>query len=401
MSGRGCVVRRKKMRGSMGRKIAIVGAGAVGGYAGAHMVQAGEDVTFIDPWPEHVEHMRKHGLRVTHAMDVTEFSVPVRALHVTDAQQLAKEKPVDIAFVCMKSYDTAWATMLIQQYLAADGYVVSLQNCMNEETIAGIVGWGKTLGCIASSITVNLPEPGHIHRGAGKGGAAHTVFRAGEVHGRITPRAEEVCRLVGYSDSAKVTDNLWGERWSKLVANVMGNGLSACTGLPGAEILQSEPLRRFSTRLGSEAIRVGQAQGYQLEEILHLAPEAIALTQHIGVLAFALVGSVLGHPTVLDPDRDAQGWINVIVRPVVYGTGSSIEVRGQLDRTMDDALLATFTALDMIVVRTWDPMADANGVATDPLRRRDDLDRPDLHAEWERRFELAGDGLRSRPRRPR
>ena len=42
----------------MGRKIVIVGAGAVGGYAGAHMVQAGEDVTFIDPWPEHVEHMR-------------------------------------------------------------------------------------------------------------------------------------------------------------------------------------------------------------------------------------------------------------------------------------------------------------------------------------------------------
>src|SRR5881396_3839051 len=228
----------------MGRKIAIVGAGAVGGYVGAHMVQAGEDVTFIDPWPAHVEYMQKHGLRVTHAMDVT------------DAQRLAKEKPVDIAFVCMKSYDTAWATMLIRQYLAPDGYVISLQNCMNEETIAGVVGWGKTLGCIASSITVNLPEPGLIHRGAGKGGAAHTVFRAGEVHGRITPRAEEVCRLVGYSDSAKVTDNLWGERWSKLVANAMGNGLSACTGLPGGDILKSDPIRRFSTRVGGEAIRV-------------------------------------------------------------------------------------------------------------------------------------------------
>jgi len=260
----------------MGRKIVIMGAGAVGGYAGAHMVQAGEDVTFIDPWPEHVEHMRKHGLRVTHAMDVPEFTVPVRALHVTDAQHLSKEAPVDIAFICMKSYDTAWATTLIKQYLAPDGYAVSLQNCMNEETIAGIVGWGKTLGCIASSISVNLPEPGHIHRGAGKGGKAHTVFRAGEVHGRSTKRAEELCRLVGYSDSAKVTDNLWGERWSKLVANVMQNGLSACTGLPGSEILQSEPLRRFSARLGSEAIRVGQANGYQLEEILHLPPETIA-----------------------------------------------------------------------------------------------------------------------------
>jgi 2-dehydropantoate 2-reductase len=261
----------------MRRKIAIVGAGAVGGYAGAHMVQAGEDVTFIDPWPAHVEHMQKHGLRVTHAMEVPEFRVDVRALHVTDAQQLAKEKPIDIAFVCMKSYDTAWATMLIKQYLAPDGYVVSLQNCMNEETIAGIVGWGKTLGCIASSITVNLPEPGLVHRGAGKGGARHTVFRTGEVHGRITERAEEVCRLVGYADSAKVTGNLWGERWSKLVANSMANGLSACTGLAGGEMLRNEPIRRFSTRLGSEAIRVGQALGYQLEEILHLPPETIAL----------------------------------------------------------------------------------------------------------------------------
>ncbi len=260
----------------MGKKIAFVGAGAVGGYTGAHMVQAGEDVTFIDPWPAHVEHMRKHGLRVTHAMKEPEFTVPVHALHVTDAQQLAKEKPIDIAFVCMKSYDTAWATMLIKQYLAPDGYVVSLQNCMNEETIAGIVGWGKTLGCIASSITVNLPEPGLVHRGAAKHGAAHTVFRAGEVHGRITERAKEVCRLVAFSDSAKVTDNLWGERWSKLVTNAMQNGLSACTGLGGGDMLKSEPIRRFSTRVGSEAIRTGQALGYQLEEILHIPPETIA-----------------------------------------------------------------------------------------------------------------------------
>jgi 2-dehydropantoate 2-reductase len=259
-----------------GKKIVIVGAGAVGGYTGAHMVAAGEDVTFIDPWPAHVEHMRAHGLRVTHAMKEPEFSVQVRALHVTDAQMLAKEKPVDIAFVCMKSYDTAWAAMLIAQYLAPNGYVVSLQNCMNEAAVAGVVGWGKTLGCIASSITVNLPEPGRIHRGAAKHGAAHTVFRAGEVHGRTTPRAEEICRLVGYADSAKVTNNLWGERWSKLVANSMQNGLSACTGLGGGDMLRNEPIRRFSVRLGSEAIRVGQALGYALEDILHLAPETIA-----------------------------------------------------------------------------------------------------------------------------
>jgi 2-dehydropantoate 2-reductase len=260
----------------MGKRIAIVGIGAVGGYCGAHMVEAGEDVTFIDPWPEHVEAMRRQGLRITHAMQVPEFTVKPRALHLTDVQVLAKEKPIDIAFVCMKSYDTAWATMLIRQYLAADGYVVSLQNCMNEETVAGIVGWGKTLGCIASRITVELREPGHVHRGAGKRGERHTVFRTGEVHGRITERAEEVRRLVATADSAKTTTNLWGERWSKLVANVMGNGLSACTGLASNACVENETIRRFMLRLGGEAIRVGEALGYQLEEILHLPPATVA-----------------------------------------------------------------------------------------------------------------------------
>jgi 2-dehydropantoate 2-reductase len=260
----------------MGRRIAIVGAGAVGGYAGAHMVQAGEDVTFIDPWPAHVEHMRAHGLRVTHAKEVPEFTVPVRALHVSDAQHLAREAPIDIAFICMKSYDTGWAAMLIRQYLAPTGYAVSLQNCMNEETLAGVVGWGRTLGCIASRITVELRAPGHVHRGAGKGGARHTVFRAGEVHGRATPRAEEVRRLVALADSAKVTENLWGERWSKLVANVMGNGVSAATGLTANESIEDETVRRFMLRLGSEAIRIGEAQGYRLEDILHLPPQTIA-----------------------------------------------------------------------------------------------------------------------------
>ena len=260
----------------MGARIVIVGTGAVGGYAGAHMARAGEDVTFVDFWPENVETMRAKGLKISHLKDVPEFTVPVKALHLTELQQVAKEQPFDIAFVCTKSYDTAWATMLIQQYLAPNGYVVSLQNCMNEETIAGIVGWGKTLGAIASSITVDLCEPGHVRRASGKKGAGHTVFRVGEVHGRITDRAKEITRLVALSDSALTTENLWGERWSKLVTNAMGNGVSASTGLVTKNILLDDGLRAFTARLGSEAIRVGQAHGYQLEEIHHLDPEIIA-----------------------------------------------------------------------------------------------------------------------------
>jgi len=260
----------------MGKRIAIIGAGAVGGYVGAHMVRAGEDVVFIDPWPANVAVMRRDGLRITHLRDVPAFVVPVRAVDLTEVQAFGREAPFDIVFQCMKSYDTEWATLLIRPFLAPGGYVVSLQNCINEETIAGVVGWGRTLGCIASSITVELCEAGHVRRAADKSGPAHVVFRVGEVHGRETERVREVCRLVALADTAKVTDNLWGERWSKLVANVMGNGLSACTGLVDREIASDDGLRRFSARLGSEAIRVGQALGYQLEAILHLDPEIIA-----------------------------------------------------------------------------------------------------------------------------
>lgn len=78
----------------MSSRIAIVGAGAVGSYVGAHMARAGEDVTFLDAWPGHVEHMRAHGLRVTGVTAEEEFTQPVRALHLTDAQQLAKEAPI-------------------------------------------------------------------------------------------------------------------------------------------------------------------------------------------------------------------------------------------------------------------------------------------------------------------
>jgi 2-dehydropantoate 2-reductase len=260
----------------MGARIAIIGTGAVGGYVGAHMAQAGEDVTLVDFWPENVEAIRARGLRISHLRDVPEFTARARALHVTELQGLGKERPIDIAFICTKSYDTAWATMMVRQYLAPGGFVVSLQNCINEETIAGVVGWGKTLGSIASSITVELCEPGHVRRAGGKHGAGHTVFRVGEAHGLATERAREVCRLLALADSAKVTGNLWGERWTKLIVNVMANGMSASTGLISRDILLDDRLRHFTARLGSEAVRVGQALGYQIEEIHHLEPETIA-----------------------------------------------------------------------------------------------------------------------------
>jgi len=256
----------------MGKKIAFMGAGGVGSYVGGHFARVGEDVTLIDPWPEHIDTIKRDGLHLGGTQG--EYVVHPRALHLHEVQSLFKD-PVDIAFVCVKSYDTVWATEMISQYLVPGGFIVSLQNSINEERIASVVGWGRVVGCIASSISVNAYKPGHVVRTVQPGGPGYTVFRVGEVHGRITPRVEDLAHLFTVIDSTKVTTNLWGERWTKLTVNSMGNGVSAITGLGGKDMTLNPDIRRLSIQLGGEAIAVGQALGFNLESIRGVQPEVM------------------------------------------------------------------------------------------------------------------------------
>jgi len=257
----------------MSERMLIIGAGAVGAYAGGYLARDGRDVTLCDPWPDHVETMRRDGLRLEGVTAEECFDTAVKAIHLTDLQATRRDGPFDIVFICVKSYDTPWAAALAREYLAPNGFAVSLQNGINEDAIAEIVGWGRTVGVIASKIVVDLVEPGRVCRRVAKGGAKHTVFRIGEPHGRITPRLERLNEMLASIDAAKVTSNLWGERWSKLVANSMSNGVSAATGLSVTEYTKAEATRRLSIRLAGEAVRVGQANGYALEKINGFAPE--------------------------------------------------------------------------------------------------------------------------------
>jgi 2-dehydropantoate 2-reductase len=251
----------------MDKRIVVVGAGAIGGYTGGTLAHNGFDVTIVDPWPEHVEAIRKDGLSLEGITAEESVVAHPKMLHLTELQHLAKERPIDIAFISVKSYDTEWAATMIRQYLAPTGYVVSLQNCINEERIAGIVGWGRTVGAIAAILSAELYAPGKIRRTGAKNPPGHEVYRVGEVHGRMTRRIEELGELIRTVDTCKVTDNLWGERWSKLCVNGMHNGVSAASGLSGNAMRQDDRVRRVIIKLGGEAVRIGQAAGYKLEDI--------------------------------------------------------------------------------------------------------------------------------------
>jgi 2-dehydropantoate 2-reductase len=332
----------------MGKRIAVVGTGALGGYVGGYLANAGLDVTLIDFWPENIETIRKNGLELDGVTPEEKFTVrSAKTMHPTEMQDLSRQKPIDIAFVAMKSYDTEWATQLIKQYLSPDGFVVSLQNCLNEERIAGVVGWGKTVGMVASLISVDMYEAGKIRRTIAKGGDKHTVFRVGEVHGRITKRVEELRDMVGTIDSAKTTTNLWGERWSKLTINAMRNGVSAVTGMSGRERDEDETARALSIRLGSSAVRVGRALGLELEPVGGLdldllaraesQPEALAAITRM-ILAVAHSRSDAQRPSMGQDLRKGRRTETEDINGLVARRGEEAGVDAGLHRRVNDTI---------------------------------------------------------------
>ena len=256
----------------MKKRIAIVGAGAVGGYLGGHLARTGNDVTMIDPWPEHIETIRKHGLHLSGMTDEETCTIRLPTMHISEVQSLIRQRPIDIAIVSTKSYDTEWASLLIRPYLSSEGFVVSAQNSINEETIARVVGWGRTVGCVVgNNFAVDLYEPGRVRRTMPHDFGVKSIY-VGETHGRITPRIEGLRAMLAAIDGADVTTNLWGERWSKLCVNGMRNSVSAATGMSGNERDVHEVIRRVVIRLAGEAIRVGRALGYQLGPITGIEP---------------------------------------------------------------------------------------------------------------------------------
>ena len=245
----------------MSKKILFVGAGAIGSYLGAFLSRAGHAVTLVDAWAEQVDTINRQGIAVTGPHDP--FTARPRAVHLYEAQRLPRD--FDLAFVAMKVYDTEWATQLALRHLSPEGLVVSSQNCWPDPRVAAVAGAGRAIGLIMSKIGVACWKPGEVERGMEKGtGKGHDVFRVGEHDGRVTPRAQELAEMLAVVDGSQVTDNLWGERWSKLCANAMGNPVQGMSGLGSVEIAGSEVGRAITIHLAAESARVGLALGYRI-----------------------------------------------------------------------------------------------------------------------------------------
>jgi 2-dehydropantoate 2-reductase len=246
----------------MQRKIAVLGAGAIGSSIGADLTEAGLDVTIVDQWPAQVETLKADGVRIQ--MTDREVHVPVRALHLCDLASARLE--FDIVFLAVKSNDHRWLAEFIKPYLHADGVLVPTQNGFNDDSIAEVLGRNRVVGC-AMELSAEIFTPGCVKRNTTR---TTTWFALGELDGYATPRVKELAEILGKVGRVDITGNIYGAKWTKLIANTMTMGPFGLTGLGNRDAAALPGMFDLSVNLGRESLAVGTAMGLRIEPIFGL-----------------------------------------------------------------------------------------------------------------------------------
>jgi 2-dehydropantoate 2-reductase len=214
----------------------VVGAGAIGGTIGARLARDGHDVLLCDADAEHVAAINEQGLNIDGPVE--RFSVHVPAV---SADRLPDS--LNVVLLAVKAQHTAAALDAIAPRLEPTGFVVSLQNGVNEPAIAERVGEERTVGAFVN-FGADYVAPGHIFVG-GKGS-----LYVGELDGR---KSERVARLVRDLPDAKSTRNILGFLWGKEAYGAMLFA-TAVSDLSIADALAERRYRPLFVRLAREVL---------------------------------------------------------------------------------------------------------------------------------------------------
>ncbi len=250
------------------RKIAVLGCGAIGSSVSADLTKAGYDITVIDQWPAQVEALKANGLHIE--MKDGDVKTPIRALHLCDLASAHLE--FDIVLLAVKSYDHRWLAEFIKPYLRKDGVLVGVMNGMNDDSIASIVGRSRTVGCVLE-LSAEIFTPGLVQRNTTHKG---TWFSVGELDGLYTPRVKEIQSIMSLVGRCDVTNNIYGAKWTKLIANSMTMGPHGLLGLRNGEAAHLPGMADIAVKIGRESLAVGAAMGYRIEPIFGLRADEFA-----------------------------------------------------------------------------------------------------------------------------
>jgi 2-dehydropantoate 2-reductase len=259
-------------------KVCIYGTGAVGGYFGGRLAQAGHDVTFIARG-RHLDAIRANGLSVQSING-----------HFTIHPATATDRPdqvgsVDVVLCCVKSWQVSEAAASMGSFIGPETVVIPLQNGVEAHTVlSDALGAERVLPGLCKLITM-IDGPGRI-RHAG----ADPNLTFGEMDGRKSPRANAIAQAFGHCQgmSVSLSQNIFVQLWKKFMLIAPWGGIGALTRMPIGVIRSLPETRQMLIDAIREVHAVAQVNGISIEEkamdntmgfIDKLPPEATASMQ--------------------------------------------------------------------------------------------------------------------------
>lgn len=243
--------------------VLVVGAGAIGGVTAAKMEGGVQRVTLLDANREHAESMRDPGLLLDDLGEERRVRLDAHA----DVEDI--EGPFDFALVTLKAPHLETALGPLAERGLASAFV-SLGNGLVQERIAYIVG--------NDNLVVGTVEWGATNLGAGHlARTTRAPFVIGEPDGETKDRTRLLADALGTVANVRITQNIGGQVWSKLLVNSAFSGLGAVSGLLYREVVADPAGREAALGVWREGYDVGMAQGITLDEVLGVTADSLVV----------------------------------------------------------------------------------------------------------------------------
>ncbi len=235
-------------------RIAVMGAGGLGGYFGARLCLGGADVHFIARG-RHLQAMRDDGLRINGPQPM---HVP-RVNATDDARSIG---PVDLVMLCVKLWDTDAALEQIRPLVGEHTAIISFQNgVLKDQAVRAVYGSGRVMGGVGY-VATTIEGPGVIRQ---TGPMQRLLF--GEFDASRSPRGQaflEACLAGGIK--AELSDDILREIWQKFVFLAALSGLTTTIRKPVGPIRENAQTRSLLRDVMREVVAVGRAHGVNLAE---------------------------------------------------------------------------------------------------------------------------------------
>jgi 2-dehydropantoate 2-reductase len=240
------------------KRVAVMGAGAVGSYFGGMLARAGVPVTMIAR-PTYVEAVRRNGL----FLDTVSFQERVAVEASTEPSAV---RDANVVLFCVKGQDNEATARAIARHLSADAIVVSLQNGVdNVERIRAASGIDALPAVVY--VAAAMPEPGRVKH-SGRGDLVVGEFAGRSVGAELqSPRTEQIAALFTPANvPCRISSDISADMWLKFITNCGANAVSAIAQASYGEIARYEESRELMCRVVEESIAVGRAAGVRMPE---------------------------------------------------------------------------------------------------------------------------------------